>query len=165
MHLVIFNAKLIKKITLLHSDKRSEISVFTSDDINSCPLYYTISIVGGKWQALILWHLSTSLTKRYGELKRCIPFEISHKSFTQQLKALEESGLIHRKQYDSIPPRVEYSLTDMGRELIPLIYGLRDWGAKWGDFPQETKQKSTKVQVLLPEFNAETWPFTEEQLP
>jgi len=75
---------------------------------------------------------------------------MSHKIFSQQLKRLEDNGLISRQEYDEVPPRVEYSLTKKGRELMPIIYVLRDWGAKWSDYPHETINKSTGVRLLMP---------------
>ena len=103
-----------------------------SNDLLSCPLYYTLSVISGKWAAIILWHLSTGFEpkKRYGELKKCIPC-ITHKMLSQELRSLEDCGLVNRKKYDSVSPRVEYSLTEKGKSLIPVLQFMLDWGKDW----------------------------------
>lgn len=105
------------------------------NDLMSCSLYYAFHTIGGKWKPYILWYLNVSPTGvcRYGELKRHIPWDISHKMFAQQLKELEDDGIIVRKEYDGKPVRVEYSLTGKGKLLIPVILYLRDWGAEFGE--------------------------------
>lgn len=80
-------------------------------------------LIGGKWKMPILWRLSLRPIWRYGELKRDLG-TISHKMLSQQLKELEDSGLIHRKLYPVVPPRVEYSLTEKGRLALPPIRSL-----------------------------------------
>lgn len=93
-----------------------------------CPITYTLSIVGGKWKWLILFKLFQHELLRYGELKRQIP-AITHKMLSQQLKELEAEALIHREEYHQIPPKVEYSLTDKGQTLIPILQLMSQWGA------------------------------------
>jgi DNA-binding HxlR family transcriptional regulator len=92
-----------------------------------CPVTYTISVVGGKWKWIILYMIYRRETIRYGELKKKLP-SIAHKTLSQQLKELEEGGLIHREQYNQIPPRVEYSLTEKGKSLIPILTLMAQWG-------------------------------------
>lgn len=91
-----------------------------------CPVTATLSLIGGKWKTLILYSL-TNGTKRFGEIAVRIP-DISRKVLTEQLKELEADGLIHRKQYNEIPPRVEYSLSDLGKSLSSVIRELEIWG-------------------------------------
>ena len=93
---------------------------------NQCPVTATLQLIGGRWKAIILYCL-TSGTKRFGEIVVRIP-EISRKVLTEQLKELEADGLILRKQYNEIPPRVEYSLTDLGKSLSSVIRELEIWG-------------------------------------
>lgn len=92
-----------------------------------CPVEYTLSIMGGKWKPIILWQLAIEGVRRYGEIKRGVA-GITHKMLSQQLKELESDGLIHRKEYHQIPPKVEYSLTDKGTSLIPVLRTMCDWG-------------------------------------
>lgn len=92
-----------------------------------CPIEYTISIIGGKWKLLILYQLMTDKIKRYNELKRSIS-GITHKMLSMQLKELENDGIILRKEYPQIPPKVEYSLTQKGVTLLPILGVMYDWG-------------------------------------
>lgn len=96
-----------------------------------CPMFYTLSILGGKWKWVLLWKIHENETLRYGELRRALR-PIAHKTLSQQLKELEEDGLLHRRQYDEMPPRVEYSLTEKGATLIPLLQQMYDWGRMHG---------------------------------
>jgi len=114
------------------------------DDLMSCPLAYAVSVFGGKWKPYIIWYLSISPANscRYGALKRSIPFEISHKVMSQQLKELEHDGIITRTEYDEVPPRVEYSLTKKGISLSRIIYLLRDWGVAYGQFNDDAMSRS-----------------------
>lgn len=94
---------------------------------HTCPIEYTLNIIGGKWKLLILYHLMTDRIKRYGELKRCIN-GITHKMLSTQLKELENTGIVLRKEYPQIPPKVEYSLTEKGATLLPILGMMYDWG-------------------------------------
>jgi len=95
------------------------------------PVELALDIVGGKWKMPILWRLKDGVW-RYGELKRSLN-RITHKMLTEQLRELENDGLVHRKVYPEIPPKVEYSLTDKGKTVIPVIEKLRDWGIRCRD--------------------------------
>ena len=97
----------------------------------SCSLNYACAAISGKWKPYIIWYLhdAPNGTCRYGELKRRVPYKISHKIFTQQLQELERDNIITRTEYDEKPLRVEYSLTEAGKLLAPVIFYLRDWGA------------------------------------
>nr|WP_211205133.1 helix-turn-helix domain-containing protein [Sebaldella termitidis] len=96
-------------------------------NLHDTPFGYTLSIIGGKWKMIILYWLFEVNTVRYNELKRLIG-SISHKMLSSQLKDLEKDGLIIRKEYPQIPPRVEYSLTQKGRSLFPLMEEMCKWG-------------------------------------
>ncbi len=93
----------------------------------NCPVEYTLSIMGGKWKPVILWQLAVEGVRRYGEIKKGVR-GITHKMLSQQLKELESDGLIHRQEYHQIPPKVEYSLTDKGASLIPVLKTMSEWG-------------------------------------
>lgn len=94
-----------------------------------CPVDFAFRRIGGKYKARILWHLHRNKLLRYGELKRTLP-DITTKMLTQSLRELEEDLLINRKVYYEVPPKVEYTLTDMSKELIPSLRLIMDWGTK-----------------------------------
>jgi len=94
-----------------------------------CPVEATLELIGGKYKALILWHLSDK-TLRFSEIKKRIS-NATAKMLTQQLRELEAQMLIHREVYPVIPPKVEYSLTELGRSLLPVLVSMRDWGATY----------------------------------
>jgi DNA-binding HxlR family transcriptional regulator len=98
--------------------------------LESCTLNFAFSAISGKWKPYILWYLHSAPggVCRYGELKRLVPYDISHKIFTQQLQELESYNIIKRTEYDEKPKRVEYSLTEPGKLLLPVILYMRDWG-------------------------------------
>ena len=95
----------------------------------SCFFQLATDIIGGKWKALVLWCLKDAV-KRNGELKRMIP-GISQKMLTQQLRELEDSGIVQRIVYAQVPPKVEYKLTSMGEKLMPILHDLHDWGKEY----------------------------------
>ena len=97
--------------------------------LDNCPLTYTLNLIGGKWRLPIIWALNKNKTMRYNELKRSID-GITNMMLTQSLKELEAYGIVIRKQYMEIPPRVEYSLTRNGENLIPALKALAEWGKK-----------------------------------
>ena len=97
-------------------------------EITQCPVTATLQLIGGRWKTIILYTL-TAGTKRFGEIAVRIP-DISRKVLTEQLKELEADGLILREQYKEIPPRVEYSLTEMGKSLSPVFRELELWGTE-----------------------------------
>ena len=92
----------------------------------NCPLRKTLEIIGGKWTMLIIFQINKR-TIRYGELKRWI-VGISEKMLISQLKFLCEKGIVHKKSFPEIPPRVEYTLTDKGKELLPVINKIIQFG-------------------------------------
>ncbi|MCG8613029.1 MAG: helix-turn-helix transcriptional regulator [Pseudomonadales bacterium] len=98
------------------------------DNPEHCPMVKTLNIIGGKWKPVIL-HMLASQTLRFGEMKRLIP-PISQKMLTQQLRELESDGIINRKVYAEVPPKVEYSLSTLGKTLIPALEALYAWGGQ-----------------------------------
>jgi len=95
----------------------------------NCPVELTLNTIMGKWKALILWQLRKG-TKRYNELKRLLP-NITDKMLAQQLKELEAAGMIKRKVYPVVPPKVEYSLGEFGEEIQPILTMMQQWGRKF----------------------------------
>lgn len=106
-----------------------------------CPYATAQSLISGKWAVLILYYLEAG-PLRFNELQRRMP-RMTHATLSVQLKALVDNGLVERKQYESIPPRVEYSLTEMGRKFHPVIEALQNWGQEYIDFLQ-TQTKNRK---------------------
>lgn len=94
-----------------------------------CPVESTLELIGGKYKALILWHLSEG-TLRFSQLRKEISGATA-KMLTQQLRELEAQKLIHREVYPIIPPKVEYSLTELGKSLMPILVAMRDWGTNY----------------------------------
>ena len=97
-----------------------------SNSKTNCPVSITIDLIGGKYKALILWHL-VDTTLRYNQLSKLVP-EASSKVLTQQLRELEATNLINRKVYPVVPPKVEYSLTSFGYSLKPILDAMYLWG-------------------------------------
>lgn len=91
-----------------------------------CTVAIPLDVIGGKWKAVILWHL-TFKTLRFSQLRRRLP-GITQKMLTQQLRELERDGVVHREVFAEVPPRVEYSLTDSGRSLQPILQLMCEWG-------------------------------------
>ncbi len=92
-----------------------------------CSVELALQVIGGKWKPIILWHLRTGDKQRFGELKRHMP-NVTQKMLTQQLRELESDGMILREVYPQVPPKVEYSLTDLGLSVMPILDQLSKWG-------------------------------------
>jgi DNA-binding HxlR family transcriptional regulator len=105
-----------------------------------CAMDVTMDYIGGKWKTVVLWYLRNK-TMRFGELRKQIP-EITEKMLSIQLKALEDDGVIERKVYAEVPLRVEYSLTEFGKTLIPVLESIAKWGRNLG----ENKGKMVEVK-------------------
>lgn len=93
----------------------------------NCEKELTLSIIGGKWKMLVLWHLGKTGTKRFGELKKLMP-GITQRMLVNQLRELEDHLIVHREVYPVVPPKVEYSLTEQGQSLMPILDSMYDWG-------------------------------------
>ena len=95
----------------------------------NCPVAATLELIGGKYKALILWNLAEKKL-RFSELRKTIQ-GATPKMLTQQLRELEAQNLIHREVFAVVPPKVEYSLTELGRSLMPILVSMRDWGSSY----------------------------------
>jgi DNA-binding HxlR family transcriptional regulator len=102
------------------------VNMKTEYNILNCPVDATLRLIGGKYKALILWHL-TNDTLRHGEIQKLIP-QATPKMLTQQLRELESDNLLIRTVYPVVPPKVEYSLTEFGMSLKPILTAMYDWG-------------------------------------
>jgi DNA-binding HxlR family transcriptional regulator len=100
----------------------------TEMDESDCPVRTILGVIGGKWKPLILFYLKDGL-RRFSDLRRSIP-EVTQKMLTDQLRELERDGIVHRKVYAQVPPKVEYSLTDYGKTLCPVLKAMATWGSK-----------------------------------
>ena len=98
-------------------------------ELPACPVETTLMLIGDKWKVLILRDLLPG-TKRFGELKKSIG-NVSQKVLTAQLRNMESNGLVNRKVYPEVPPRVEYSLTELGQSLKPILDAMWDWGEEF----------------------------------
>ena len=121
-------------------DNRAEKKVVMSKstvikELPACPVETTLTLIGDKWKVLILRDLLTG-TKRFGELKKSLG-NVSQKVLTAQLRDMEESGLINRKVYAEVPPRVEYSLTVLGESLNPILDAMKCWGESYKNLVKE----------------------------
>lgn len=111
-----------------------------------CAVEGAINLIDGKWKCVVLWHLLDEGTLRFNELRRRIP-GVTQRMLTNQLRELEADGLINRKIYAQVPPKVEYSLTDMGRGLSPILEALRNWGAEHMDIYPSVLTDGSKVMA------------------
>lgn len=114
-------------------------------DTYHCAMDITMNFIGGKWKTVVLWYLRNK-TLRFGELKKQIP-DITEKMLSIQLKSLEEDGLIKRVVFAEVPLRVEYSMTDFGKTLIPILEAVSKWGRNFGETQGtliELKAKTSK---------------------
>ncbi|MGG4480436.1 winged helix-turn-helix transcriptional regulator [Paenibacillus illinoisensis] len=98
-------------------------------NIQDTPFGYTVSVIGGKWKMVILYLLAEGQTVRFNDLKRQIG-SITYKMLSSQLKELEADGLVNRKEYPQVPPKVEYSLTAKAESLLPIMEELCEWGVR-----------------------------------
>ncbi|WP_309090985.1 winged helix-turn-helix transcriptional regulator [Domibacillus sp.] len=108
----------------------------------NCEKELTLAVIGGKWKMLILWHLGKEGTKRFNELKSLMP-GITQRMLVNQLRELESDFIVHREVYPVVPPKVEYSLTDQGRTLMPILESMYDWGKKYKKFIEEQVDEPT----------------------
>lgn len=106
----------------------------------NCEKELTLSVIGGKWKMLILWHLGKEGTKRFGELKSLIP-GITQRMLVNQLRELEEDLIVDRKVYPVVPPKVEYSLTKQGESLMPILDSMYEWGKTYMENVADTEEE------------------------
>jgi DNA-binding HxlR family transcriptional regulator len=115
----------------------------TQDKTFYCEKELTLAVIGGKWKMLILWHLGKQGTKRFGELKSLMP-GITQRMLVNQLRELEDDQIVHREVYPVVPPKVEYSLTEQGETLMPILDSMYEWGKNYNQNvlgkPIETKE-------------------------
>lgn len=104
--------------------------------VATCEIEVALAVIGGKWKPLILWFLGEAKVLRFSEFQHLIP-NITHKILTSQLRELENNELIERKVYAEVPPRVEYSITDRGKEVLPIFDTLCTWACKNDEFGYE----------------------------
>lgn len=110
-----------------------------------CPVEVTADVIGGKWKPLILFY-SSQQTRRFNELRRLIP-GVTQQMLTLQLRELERDGVIHREVYAQVPPKVEYSLTELGQSLIPLLWQMFAWGERYMRIKQEQDDQATDASA------------------
>lgn len=104
-------------------------NISTAEKLPACPVETTLTLISDKWKVLIIRDLLPG-TKRFGELKKSIG-HVSQKVLTAQLRQMEQSGLVNRKVYAEVPPKVEYSLTDVGYSLKPILDAMWTWGEEY----------------------------------
>jgi DNA-binding HxlR family transcriptional regulator len=95
----------------------------------TCPVEFTKNRIAGKWKLLLLWHIYDKKVIRYGELKTCV-HGITHKMLSNQLKELIEFELVDKEMYHQVPPKTEYSLSEKGKTIVPILELMYDWGIK-----------------------------------
>ena len=110
------------------------------DHTYNCPVEVTLDIIGGRWKSVVLYHL-LSRTQRFGELRKLLP-GVTQRMLTLQLRELEKDGVIHREVYREIPPKVEYSLTEFGRSLEPILRAMLAWGERYHDHRARTSPQA-----------------------
>lgn len=114
----------------------------------NCEKELTLSVISGKWKILILWHLGNEGTKRFNELKRLIP-GITQRVLVNQLRELEADYIIHREVYPVVPPKVEYSLTEQGESLMPIIESMHTWGKKHIKYMEKQIEEASKSKKVM----------------
>ena len=133
-----------KNFFMLINDK--EVRILLHDREYHCAMDISMDYIGGKWKTVVLWYLRKE-KKRFNELKRLIP-GITEKMLSIQLKQLEKDGLVGRKIYGEVPPRVEYFLTDFGKTLIPMLEEIAKWGRTLGEKEGEMIEVKEKEKQL-----------------
>ncbi len=98
----------------------------THKDFTKCPIEASLALIQGKWKVVIMFRLMDG-AKRFNELSRLLP-QVTQRMLTNQLRELERDGLVHRKVFPQVPPKVEYSLTELADSLLPIMLALKDWG-------------------------------------
>ena len=104
-----------------------------------CPVTPLLVMLQGRWKSQLMYEMCIYDSVRFGQLKKDLP-GITNTMLTKSLRELEEDGLVHREQFNEVPLRVEYSLTDMGRDLLPVFYAIMNWGFKYEKEIYEAKE-------------------------
>lgn len=112
--------------------------ILTSHPAENCPMRKTLELISGKWRTHIIYELCRKPTCRFGKLKKALP-QITNTMLSNTLKDLEEYGIVHREQFNEIPPHVEYSLTEKGKALLPTFLELAKWGENYLDNTDNTQ--------------------------
>ncbi|MCR8644314.1 helix-turn-helix transcriptional regulator [Paenibacillus sp. N1-5-1-14] len=110
-------------------DRKGGFGNFPNSNKQACPVEYTLDVIGGKWKGILLYHMLEE-KKRFSDFRRICP-AITQRMLTLQLRELEEDGVVHREVYQQVPPKVEYSLTEFGQSLKPIIMLMREWGLEY----------------------------------
>ncbi len=129
----------MKNNTIIDNQSIETKKIFIFDE-NTCPVTATMKVLGGKWKPILINAIYFTAPARFGELKRSV-IGITQSMLTQQLRELEDDGVISRKIYAEIPPKVEYTLTDFGLTLSPVIQTLADWGKEYKLNKQKVQSK------------------------
>ncbi len=111
-----------------------------------CYFQLAMMVIGGKWKPKVLFHLGQNDMVRFGALRRAV-FGISEKMLIQSLKELEKDGLVNRKVYRQVPPKVEYSLTELGRSFVPVLNAMFNWGQSYASYLIAQQKKGTDYQI------------------
>ena len=119
----------MKNNTIIENQEDNSVKKIIFDE-NSCPVTATMKVLGGKWKSILINAIYLTAPARFGELKRSVK-GITQSMLTQQLRELEKDGLISRKIYAEIPPRVEYTLTEFGLTLSPIMQSMAKWGKEY----------------------------------
>jgi len=116
------------------------------DKMFNCEKELTLYVIGSKWKILILWHLGKEGKKRFGELKALMP-GITQRMLVNQLRELEDDLIVERKVYPVVPPKVEYSLTEKGKSLMPILDSMYKWGKNYMENVMDTPaNKSASIK-------------------
>jgi Predicted transcriptional regulators len=121
----------------------------SESNMEGCPVKTTLEVIGGKWKGIILYHLIDG-PKRFNEFRRLYP-DITQFMLTLQLRELERDGIVHREIYKQVPPKVEYSLTEFGRSLEPIILAMKVWGEKNKSKLESIRMETSQAAESSPE--------------
>lgn len=111
-----------------------------------CPVATTVDVIGGKWKPIVLFYL-LERTRRFGELRRLMP-EVTQQMLTLQLRELERDGLVHREVYRQVPPKTEYSLTELGRSLEPVLRLMLEWGERYAARVETEREEGSAMASM-----------------
>ena len=114
--------------------------IYLSGKAYNCEKELTLSVIGGKWKMLIMWHLGKADKKRFNELRSLMP-GITQRMLVNQLRELEYDFIVHREVYAVVPPKVEYSLTEQGKSLIPILESMYNWGKIYNETANTVETK------------------------